>query len=292
MQRSEKRTAVGFVGLGIMGGHMARHVLEAGYRLRVFSRTKAKAAPLVDKGAQWHESAGDVAAASDVVITMVGYPADVEVIYLGSGGILERARPGTILVDMTTSSPELAQRIAAAAAAKGLRALDAPVSGGDVGARDAKLAIMVGGDQAAFDELLPILQCMGANIVLEGGPGAGQHTKMCNQIVGAATMLGVCEGLAYARRAGLDPEKVLKVVGAGAARSFQLDYLAPRILKGDYSPGFFVEHIVKDLGIALGEAARMNADLPGLRLVTRLFEDVAARGHAREGTQALYHRYE
>ena len=291
MAENEAKPAVGFIGLGIMGGHMARHVLEAGYPLRVHTRTEPKARPLIERGARWCGAPGELAAASDVVITMVGYPADVEAIYLAPGGIVERARAGTILVDMTTSSPTLAQRIAASAAAKGLRALDAPVSGGEVGARDAKLAIMAGGDAAAFEAALPVLRCMGANIVLEGGPGAGQHAKLANQIIVGSTLMGVCEGLAYARRAGLDPAKVLAVVATGAARSFQLEHMAPRMLDGDYRAGFFVEHFVKDLGIAAGEAARLEAELPGMLLVRRLLEEVAASGHARDGTQALFRRY-
>lgn len=292
MSVSKEKTKVGFVGLGIMGHSMAGHLLDAGFALHVFNRSRGKADALVAKGARWHENAGDVAAAADVVITMVGYPRDVEAIYLGPGGIVERALPGTILIDMTTSSPELAERIARAAAAKGLRALDAPVSGGDIGAREARLSIMVGGEASAFEEALPILRLMGTNVVRQGGPGAGQHTKLCNQIVVAGTMLGVCEGLAYAKRSGLDPETVLKSIGGGAASSFLLTNMGARILKGDFAPGFFVEHFVKDMTIAAAEAERLHADLPALRLAKSMYEALAAQGHGRAGTQALFKRYE
>ena len=292
MSVSKPTTRVGFVGLGIMGHSMAAHVLDAAYPLHVFNRSRAKADALVAKGARWHDSAGDVAAASDVVITMLGYPSDVEAVYLGAGGIVERARPGAILVDMTTSSPELAKRIAHEAQERGLSALDAPVSGGDIGAREARLSIMVGGAQDAFDAVLPILKLMGTNVVRQGGPGAGQHTKLCNQIVIASTMLGVCEGLAYAKRSGLDPATALKSIGGGAASSFLLNNIGGRILKGDFAPGFFIEHFVKDMRIAAEEAERLHADLPGLRLAKSLYEELVAQGHGREGTQALFKRYD
>jgi len=292
MTNGTTKTRVGFIGLGIMGRSMAGHLNTAGHALHVFNRTQARAEPLVAAGAVWHDTPGAVAAAADVVITMVGYPHDVEAIYLGAGGIVERAPHGAVLVDMTTSSPELARRIAEAAAAKGVAALDAPVSGGEGGARDARLSIMVGGDAAAFERVLPLLRLMGSNVVRQGGPGAGQHTKMCNQIVIASTMLGVCEGLAYARRSGLDPETVLQSIGGGAASSFLLNNLGPRILKGDFAPGFFVEHFIKDMGIAATEAARMGMDLPGLRLTKDLYEELAAQGHRRDGTQVLFKHYE
>jgi 3-hydroxyisobutyrate dehydrogenase len=293
MSVSKERTKVGFVGLGIMGHSMAGHVLDAGYALHVFNRSRGKADDLVAKGAHWHDSAGEVAAAAaDVVITMVGYPRDVEAIYLASGGIVERARPGTILIDMTTSSPELARRVAQAAARKGLSALDAPVSGGDIGAREARLSIMVGGEPSAFEAALPILKLMGNNVVRQGSPGAGQHTKLCNQIVVASTMLGVCEGLAYARRSGLDPETVLKSIGGGAASSFLLNNMGARILKGDFAPGFFIEHFIKDMNIAAAEAERLRVDLPALRLAKSLYEELAAEGHGRDGTQALFKHYD
>ena len=283
---------VGFVGLGIMGRSMAGHLLAAGHRLHVYNRSRDKADELVARGAIWQATPGEVAAHADIVITMVGYPHDVEEVYLSADGIVARARAGAILIDMTTSSPALAARIAAAAAERGVRALDAPVSGGDIGAREAKLAIMVGGEPAAFDAALPVLQRMGTNIVLQGGPGAGQHTKMCNQIVIASTVMGVCEGLAYARDAGLDAETVLKSIGGGAASGFQLNVLGARIIKGDFAPGFFIEHFIKDMGIALAEAERMRLELPGLALAKRLFDELKAKGYGRAGTQALFKHYE
>ncbi len=291
MASENKAMRVGFIGLGIMGRSMAGHILAAGHELHVYNRSRDKAAALVEKGATWHDSPGAVAAASDVVITMVGYPADVEAVYLGEGGVVTGARPGALLIDMTTSSPDLARRIAAAATARGLAALDAPVSGGDVGAREAKLSIMVGGDEAAFERARPLLGVMGTSVVRQGGPGAGQHTKMCNQIVIASTMIGVCEGLAYARRAGLDPETVLKSIGGGAAGGVQLNNLGPRILRGDFAPGFFIEHFLKDMGIALEEARRMQLDLPGLALAQKLYRELVEQGHGRSGTQALFLRY-
>jgi 3-hydroxyisobutyrate dehydrogenase len=286
------KVRVGFIGLGIMGRSMAGHILNAGYQLNLYNRTRARADELVAKGAAWCGTPGEVAAASDIVITMVGFPRDVEEVYLGDEGIVARAAPGVILIDMTTSSPVLARRIGAEAAKKGCEALDAPVSGGEGGARDAKLAIMVGGEQAAFDAALPILQKMGTNIVLQGGPGAGQHTKMCNQIVIASTIMGVCEGLAYGRHAGLDLDTVLQSIGGGAASGFQLNTFGARIIKGDFAPGFFIEHFIKDLGIALAEAARMQLDLPALALARKLYQQLAEQGHGRSGTQALFKYYE
>ena len=283
---------VGFIGLGIMGRSMAGHILKAGHRLHIYNRSKSKTDELIAQGAVWYASPGAAAAASDFVISMVGYPTDVEEIYLGHGAIVDSAQPGAVLIDMTTSSPDLAKRIAAAAAQHGSMALDAPVSGGDVGARDAKLSIMVGGELAAYQKALPLLKLMGGNIVLQGGPGAGQHTKMCNQIVIASTMLGVCEGLAYAKRSGLDPETVLQSIGSGAASSFALNNLGQRILRNDFAPGFFIEHFVKDMGIALSEAKRMQLDLPGLALANRLYQQLLAQGYARNGTQALFKHYD
>ena len=292
MNATAKLPAVGFIGLGIMGRSMAGHLLAAGYPLHVYNRSRDKAAELLAKGASWHDTPREVAAQADVVVTMVGYPQDVEAVYLGANGIVAAARAGALLIDMTTSSPALAARIAAEAAQRGIRAIDAPVSGGDVGAREAKLAIMVGGAAAAFEAALPILQRMGANIVLQGGPGAGQHTKMCNQIVIASTIMGVCEGLAYAKHAGLDADTVLKSIGGGAASGFQLTVLGARIIKGDFAPGFFMEHFVKDMSIALAEAERMRLDLPGLALAKKLFEQLKAQGYGRSGTQALFKYYD
>jgi len=288
---NQSKPRIGFIGLGNMGRHMAGHLLAAGHPLCVYNRSRDKADELIARGASWCATPGDVAAQADVVITMVGYPRDVEQVYLGEGGILARAQKKALLIDMTTSSPELAVRIAAAANKAGCQALDAPVSGGDIGARDAKLAIMVGGEQAAFDAARPILQVMGANIVRQGGPGAGQHTKMCNQIVIASTIMGVSEGLAYARKAGLDLPTVLQSIGGGAASGFQLTVMGGKMIAGDFAPGFYIEHFIKDLGIALAEAERMQLDLPGLTLARRLFDGLAQQGLARLGTQALIKHY-
>ena len=286
-------TTVAFIGIGVMGASMAGHLLDAGYRLRVFNRTPSRAEALVERGAVWADSAGEAAAGADVVVTMVGYPADVEAIYLAPGGIIESATAGAILVDMTTSSPALAETIAAAAAAadRGLQALDAPVSGGDIGARNATLTIMVGGDEAAFSAVEPLLRVMGANVVLQGGPGAGQHTKMANQVAIAGSMLATVESLAYAQNAGLDPRRVLLSIGAGSAASWSLANLAPRILDGDFAPGFYVKHFVKDMRIALESAAEMDLALPGLSTAKRLYDLLESSGGADLGTQALWLLY-
>lgn len=291
MTASTTKPRVGFIGLGNMGQSMAGHILKAGYPLQVYNRTRGKADDLLARGAVWCDSPGELAANCDFIITIVGYPRDVEEVYLGDNGIVARAR-NALLIDMTTSSPELAQRIAKAAAQQGCRALDAPVSGGDIGARDAKLSIMVGGEQAAFDAALAILQLLGPNIVLQGDAGAGQHTKMCNQIVIASTIMGVCEGLAYGKAAGLDLPTVFKSIGGGAASGFQLTVLGQKIINGDFAPGFYVEHFIKDLGIALAEAQRMQLDLPALALARKLYTELAEQGHGRLGTQALFKHYE
>jgi 3-hydroxyisobutyrate dehydrogenase len=284
------RTRVGFIGLGNMGQSMAGHILAAGHPLCVYNRSRDKAAALLARGAAWCDSPADVGARSDVIITMVGYPSDVEEVWLGTHGVLSRAR-GALLIDMTTSSPELARRIESGAAEQGCRSLDAPVSGGDIGARDAKLSIMVGGAKEAFEEALPIFQLMGTNVVHQGKAGAGQHTKMCNQIVIASTIMGVCEGLAYGKAAGLDLPTVLKSIGSGAAGGFQLNVLGTKIIAGDFAPGFYIEHFVKDLGIALAEAKRMKLELPGLALARKLYMVLVEQGHARLGTQAMYKYY-
>jgi 3-hydroxyisobutyrate dehydrogenase len=292
MTISPESTRVGFIGLGIMGQSMAGHLQKAGYELHLYNRTRSKAAALLRGGAHWHDTPGEVAASSDVVITMVGYPADVEDVYLGSDGIIDNAPAGSYLIDMTTSEPSLAVRIAEAAAAKGLHSLDAPVSGGDVGAKNAKLSIMVGGSEADFAAVRPLLDIMGENIRLQGGPGAGQHTKMCNQIVVAGNMLAVAEGLTYAKKSGLDPEEVLKSIGTGAAQSFLLNGLGPKMIAGDFAPGFFVHHFIKDMTIALKEAEAMGAELPGLRTAKGLYEKVAGEGAGEDGTQALIKAYD
>jgi 3-hydroxyisobutyrate dehydrogenase len=286
MTATTPRARIGFIGLGIMGQSMAGHLLAAGHPLRVTNRSADKAKPLVERGAVWCDTPGAVAAGSDVVITMVGYPRDVEQVWLGEDGILAEAKDA-LLIDMTTSSPELAQRLAREAAARGCRALDAPVSGGDIGAREARLSIMAGGDADAFAQALPILQLMGKTIVHTGGPGTGQHTKMCNQVVIASTIMGVCEGLAYARSAGLDPDVVLQCISGGAAGSFQLNVMGPKIVKGDFAPGFMIEHFLKDLSIALAEADRLYLQLPGAAQARQLYATLVERGHGRDGTQAL-----
>jgi len=292
MNVASGNTKVGFIGLGIMGQAMAGHILDAGYELHVYNRTRSKAQDLIDGGAIWHDTAGDVAAASDVIITIVGYPKDVEDTYLAAGGILDRAKSGSVFIDMTTSSPTLAAEIAEKAAQKGIASLDAPVSGGDVGAKAGKLSIMVGGSEDAFKAVRPLLELMGENIVYHGAAGAGQHTKMCNQIAIAATMLAVSESLAYAKASGLDPRRVLSSIGTGAASSFLLNVLGPRILDGDYAPGFYIHHFIKDMSIAIAEAERMKLDLPALALAKKLYDKVAAEGFGEEGTQAIFRAYD
>jgi 3-hydroxyisobutyrate dehydrogenase len=270
---------------------MAGHLLDAGYRLRVHNRTKEKAQPLLDRGAVWCEKPGEVADDAAACITMVGYPADVEEIYLGKDGLLRHAGAATFLVDMTTSTPSLAVRIAEEAAQRAIFVFDAPVSGGDVGARNANLTIMVGGDIGAFPAIEPMLKVLGPNVVLQGLAGAGQHTKMANQIAIADTIVGVCESLAYAEAAGLDPQKVLASIGAGSAGSWQLANYAPRMLAGEFGPGFYVKHFIKDMRIARDEAAEMGIALPGLLLALELFEALAARGGEDQGIHALYLLY-
>lgn len=280
-------TRIGWIGLGVMGTSMCGHLLRAGFAATVFNRSRSKAGPLLAAGAQWADTPRQVAAQSDVTFTMVGYPSDVRQVILGPDGVLAGAQPGGIVVDMTTSEPSLAVEIAASAAKIGVAALDAPVSGGDVGAREARLSIMIGGDAAAADALRPCWQAMGKTIVRHGGPGAGQHAKLVNQILIAGNMVGVCEGLLYAYKAGLDLETVLQSVSGGAAGSWSLSNLAPRIVANNFAPGFFVEHFIKDLGIALAESRRMQLCLPGLALAEQLYLSLAAHGHARDGTQAL-----
>lgn len=292
------KTTIGFIGTGIMGRSMAGHLLAAGHPLHVHNRTRAKAQDLVDRGAIWHDAVGDVAAAADVVITMVGLPADVAEVYLGGTaavpagrGIVARARPGAVLVDMTTSSPALAVRIAEAAAARGCAAIDAPVSGGDVGARNGALVIMAGGDAAAFTRVRPILGRMGKSITRLGPAGAGQRCKLANQVAVAVGMVAWCEALAHAKAGGLDPAAVQQVLAGGAAGSWALANLAPRALAGDVAPGFLVRHLLKDLAIARECAAESGIDLPGLATAERLYRLVADRGGADAGTQALYRLY-
>jgi len=280
-------TRVGWIGTGVMGLSMCDHVLDAGYQVTVHNRTRSRAEPLLEKGATWAGTPAEVAAASDVVCSIVGYPADVREVILGDQGALAGASEGSVLVDLTTSEPSLAVEIAGLASEKGVASIDAPVSGGDVGARNATLSIMVGGDEAAVTRVRPLFEVFGKTIVRQGGPGSGQHTKMVNQTLIAGGMIGVCEALLYAYKAGLDLETVLESVSPGAAGSWSLTNYAPRMLKGDFEPGFVVEHFVKDMGIALAEARRMNLSLPGLALAQQLYVALQAQGKGRNGTQSL-----
>lgn len=274
-----------------MGQSMAGHVLAAGHPLYVFNRTPHKASSLINAGAVWCESAAEAAARSEVVITMLGYPDDVEAIYFGANGVLNSARRGALLIDMTTSSPQLAQRIAAEAESQGLDTLDAPVSGGDIGAREARLVIMAGGSCAAFERAQPFLQLMGKTIRRLGEAGAGQHCKMANQSAVALGMLAWCEAMAYARAQGLDANDVQQVISGGAAGSWAMSNLAPRALSGDFTPGFYVKHIIKDILIALRSAGEAGLEMPGLQKALSLFEKAAARGWQECGTQVLYRLY-
>ena len=282
---------IGFIGLGVMGRSMARHLRAGGYQLLVYNRTRARADEILGLGAEWRDTAAEVAAASDVVVTMVGYPHDVEQIYFGEHGIIAAARAGTLLIDMTTSTPALAQRIDAAARERGCAALDAPVSGGDVGAREARLTIMAGGAVAAFERAHPIFEKLGRNIRLMGSAGAGQHTKMCNQIAIAAGMIGVCEALVYAEEAGLDQTLMIETISTGAAASWSLSNYGPRIIAGNFAPGFYVKHFIKDMEIALAAAQEMGLETPGLELALRLYRRLAEEGFGEDGTQALYRLY-
>ncbi|WP_173918711.1 NAD(P)-dependent oxidoreductase [Halobacillus sp. Marseille-Q1614] len=282
---------IGFIGTGVMGKSMAMRLMEAGYPLHIFTRTKEKAEELITAGASWHNEITDVAANSDIVITMVGYPSDVEEVYFGESGLLNHINPQTLLIDMTTSSPELAAKIAKEAKSKQADAIDAPVSGGDIGARKGTLSIMAGGEEAAFQEAQPLFNEMGSQTVLQGPAGAGQYTKMCNQIAIASTMIGVTEALVYAEKAGLHPDTVLKSISGGAAGSWSLSNLTPRVIKRDFSPGFFIKHFIKDMKIALDSAEKLDLDLPGLKLAKNMYEQIAEGGENNSGTQALYKYY-
>ena len=280
-------TRIGWIGTGVMGSSMCSHLLTAGYHVTLYSRTPSKAQSLLDRGAQWAENPCAVTAQSDVLFTMVGFPQDVRQVYFGETGVLAGARPGTVLVDMTTTDPALTREIGEHAIAKGRSAIDAPVSGGDVGARSATLSIMVGGDRKAVQAVMPLFERLGKKIVHQGGPGTGQQAKLCNQIVIAGTMVGVCESLLYGYKAGLDLNRMLDSIRSGAAACWTLDNLAPRILQRNFEPGFFVEHFIKDMGLALEESKRMGLVLPGLTLVHQLYQTVHTLGHGRSGTHAL-----
>ncbi len=270
---------------------MASHLLKAGFSLYVYTRTKEKAKALLDNGAVWKESVAEIAKECDVILTMVGYPKDVEETYLGAEGLLYHAKPGAYLIDMTTSEPSLAIRIYEEGKKKNIHVLDAPVSGGDVGARDARLTIMVGGEEGVFEACKPVLERLGTNIILQGKAGAGQHTKMCNQITIASTMMGVSEAMVYAEKAGLDPEKVLSSIATGAAGSWSLDNLAPRMIAQNFEPGFYIKHFIKDMNIALKEAKALEMPTHGLALAKQLYEQLAKQGEENSGTQALYKLY-
>ncbi len=283
-----KNQSIGWIGTGVMGTSMCGHLLDAGYRLTVFNRTRDKALTLLEKGAVWADTPKAVAQNSDVVFTMVGFPDDVREVLLSDQGVLGGTKSGDTVVDMTTSSPNLARTIYGECAAKGVKALDAPVSGGDVGAREATLAIMVGGDRPVFDAVKPLFEILGKAIALMGAAGSGQHTKMTNQILIAGTMIGVVESLLYAQRAGMDAHQVIDVIGKGAASSWSINTLGRRIADGDFAPGFYIKHFVKDMGIALEEARRMRLSLPGLALVNQFYLAAMAMGWENLGTQGLF----
>ncbi|MFJ7932970.1 NAD(P)-dependent oxidoreductase [Sporosarcina sp. NPDC096371] len=285
------KSKIAFIGTGVMGASIVKHLLRNEYDVAVYTRTKAKAVSLVEMGATWAETVREAVAGADVIFTMVGYPTDVEEVYFGEDGIFAGGREGQIAVDMTTSSPALAKRIAEKATMLKMASIDAPVSGGDVGAQNGTLSIMCGGDEQVFERILPILSIFGKQIVYQGVAGAGQHTKMCNQIAIATNMIGVCEALAYAEHAGLDAETVLASISSGAAGSWSLSNLAPRMLQGDFEPGFYVKHFLKDMNIALQEAEAMNLMLPGLQLAREMYDKLVEQGFSDKGTQVLYKSY-
>lgn len=281
------KTKIGWIGTGVMGSSMCMHLLKKGYHCVVYNRTKRKAKALIDAGAEWAKSPRAVAEGSDIIFTIVGFPKDVREVYFGKNGIFEGLKKGSILVDMTTTEPSLSEEIYKEAKERGASSVDAPVSGGDIGAQSGTLSIMVGGDKSTVASVMPLFKLMGKNIVHQGAAGEGQHTKMCNQIMCSGLMIGMCETLLYGYKAGLDLDTMLSSVSKGAAACWMLDNLAPRIVKRDFSPGFYVEHFIKDLGIALEEAKRMNLSLPGLALVNQLYIATKAQGHGRKGQQAL-----
>ncbi|MBD1223115.1 NAD(P)-dependent oxidoreductase [Virgibacillus halodenitrificans] len=290
MTLTEKK--IGFIGTGVMGKSMALNLQRAGYLINIYTRTKEKANDLIDHGAVWKESIKDLTVASDIIITMVGYPSDVEEVYFGENGILEHAKAGSCLIDMTTSKPSLAINIFQQAKAKSIHALDAPVSGGDIGAQKGTLAIMVGGEEDAYEALLPLFKTLGENIILQGPAGAGQHTKLANQITIASNMIGVCEAIIFAKKAGLEPSRVLESITTGAAGSWSLSNLGPRMIRGDFDPGFYVKHFIKDMTIALESAKEMDLDTPGLSLSLQLYKELAENGDGDSGTQALIKIFE
>lgn len=291
MELNKENLQIGFVGTGVMGRSMVKNLLKAGYSVAVYNRTKTGAEELFPLGAKWVNSVAELAEQSDVVITIVGYPKDVEEVYLSEEGLIANAKPGNVLIDMTTSSPLLAKKIAEAGKNNGVHTLDAPVSGGDVGAKNGTLVIMVGGEEEVFNQVTPIFEAMGKNIILQGPAGAGQYTKMSNQITIAAGMIGVCEAIAYAQKAGLDPTRVLESIAGGAAGSWSLSNLGPRMIAGNFEPGFYVKHFIKDMNIALESAKEMGLMTPGLELAKSMYEQLVAEGEENSGTQALYKLY-
>lgn len=281
------KTKIGFIGTGVMGASIVKHLLNKDYEVHIYNRTKSKALGLIDDGAVWHDTPAEATKHSEVVFSIVGYPSDVEEVYFGENGIFQSATEKHVLVDMTTSTPTLAEKIYQAGKEKGIAVLDAPVSGGDLGAKNGTLTVMVGGDQETFDQIKPIFDVFSGKVNLQGPAGSGQHTKMANQIMIAGTMTGMTELLVYAKAAGLDLEKVIDTVGGGSAQNWSLLNYGPRILKKDYSPGFFVKHFVKDLKIALDEAKKMNLELPSLALAEKMYEKLESKGNGEDGTQAL-----
>ena len=283
-----KDKKIGWIGTGLMGNPMAKHLINAGYKLNVFNRSRQKAEELIEMGATWLDTPADIAADSEVIVTMIGFPKDVEEVYFGEQGIFKKLKQGTILIDMTTTKPSLAVKISEEAAKVGVEFIDAPVSGGQVGAINGTLSIMIGGKKEVVDAVIPLFEVFGKNMVYQGKAGAGQHTKMCNQVTIAGTMIGVCEGLIYGAKAGLDLNVMLAAISKGAAACWTLDILAPKIVNGDYSPGFSVDNLVKDLSIALEEAEAMHLSLPGLSLVKQLYMSLQDMGKGSLGTQSLY----
>ncbi len=281
-------TVIGFIGLGVMGHSMAEHILKAGYELHVYTRTKQSGKIIISKGAVWENSVAELSSKCDIIITIVGFPIDVEEIYFSTNGILNTAKQKSIVIDMTTSSPELAIKIYDQAKQKGIESLDAPVSGGALGAQNAALSIMVGGNQDIFEHVLPVFKILGKNIELQGKPGAGQHTKISNQIAIAAGMIGMCESIAYAEKAGLDPETVLKSIGQGAAGSWSLNNLGPKIIAENFKPGFYIKHFIKDMNIAVNASDDLGLETPGLDLALSLYKKMADKGLENDGTQGLY----
>lgn len=292
MNLISKETILGFVGIGVMGESMVRNLMKDGYTVHIYTRTKSKALKLIEEGAIWEESVKGIAGNCTVIMSMVGYPIDVEEVYFGENGLLSNCKVGTTFIDFTTSTPSLAVKIDEYTKNNHLYSLDAPVSGGDIGAKTGNLTIMVGGEQKVFETMLPILNIVGTNVILQGNAGSGQHTKMCNQIAIASNMIGVCESLIYAKEAGLDEEMVLQSISAGAAGSWSLSNLAPRIIKGDFEPGFYIKHFIKDMQIAIDESKAMGLELLGLQLSKKLYDVLAENGEENRGTQALYKAYQ